>query len=257
MSWWATRTAWSHADANCGLATRAATLSRTNSLTAVASVGVRPCIRWASSGRKPWAASASIASFASPWTSTCWKTVVVIRLVSASCTEGSAASGRTVSTNRSVSDTWLWVHTATSDTGTNTQPSTSSTTAMTDRQRMRRRGGRVPARSVEFSRRSRSSSARSSAVSGSTPSGTLARSSAWDMCGLRNRAAMGEHRGSAGRGPSHPVRVRTGLLFQSARRSVRGVCCVRGSPPSGGTGDDDQLGGYPALTGLVERALRR
>ena len=64
----------------------------------------------------PCAASAVIASFASPCTSTYSKTVVVIRLVSASCTAGSAASGLTVSTNRSVSESWLWVQTATRDT---------------------------------------------------------------------------------------------------------------------------------------------
>ena len=56
------------------------------------------------------------------------------------------------------SATSLWVQTATSDTGVATQPTTISTTAMTERQRRRSRGRPVSARSLAFSRRDSSSS---------------------------------------------------------------------------------------------------
>jgi hypothetical protein len=43
--WWATRTAWSHAAANRGLATSSPTFSRTKLVVAAAIVGVRACSR--------------------------------------------------------------------------------------------------------------------------------------------------------------------------------------------------------------------
>ena len=57
-----------------------------------------------------------------------------------------------------VSETSLWVQTATSDTGVTTQPTTISTTAMAERQRIRGRRRPMSARSVAFSRRTCSSS---------------------------------------------------------------------------------------------------
>jgi len=57
-----------------------------------------------------------------------------------------------------VSETSLWVQTATSDTGVTTQPTTISTTAMAERQRIRGRRRPISARSVAFSRRTCSSS---------------------------------------------------------------------------------------------------
>ena len=57
-----------------------------------------------------------------------------------------------------VSETSLWAQTATSDTGVTTRPTTISTKAMAERQRIRGRRRPMSARSVAFSRRSCSSS---------------------------------------------------------------------------------------------------
>ena len=56
-----------------------------------------------------------------------------------------------------VSETSLWVQTATSDTGVTTQPTTISTTAMAEHQRIRGRRRPISAHSVAFSRRTCSS----------------------------------------------------------------------------------------------------
>ena len=65
---------------------------------------------------------------------------------------------RSYSLVSTVSETSLWVQTATSDTGVTTQPTTISTTAMAERQRIRGRRRPISARSVAFSRRICSSS---------------------------------------------------------------------------------------------------
>ncbi len=57
-----------------------------------------------------------------------------------------------------VSETSLWVQTATSDTGVTTQPTMISSTAMAERQRIRGRRRPISAHSVAFSRRTCSSS---------------------------------------------------------------------------------------------------
>ena len=150
---------------------------RTNPFTAVASAGVKVFKSWTSSGRRPCAASAASDWSARLCTSTYWKTVVVTRFVNASCTAGSSIKGPAVATKWSVSESSLWVQTATSDTGASTQPMTINTTARTDRQRIRRRGRLTSARSVSFSRRSRLSSARSSAVRWAGSRGTRSRGS--------------------------------------------------------------------------------
>src|SRR3954447_23915899 len=140
---WATRIAWFHTDANPGLATNSAILSWTNPVTADVRVGVSVLTRSASRGGRPWAASASTASSASPCTSTYWKTVAVSRLVRALCTSGFETRGVIVRTKRSVSETWLCTQTETPATGASAHPRTISRTASRDRQRNFRRGGRA------------------------------------------------------------------------------------------------------------------
>ena len=109
------------------------------------------------------------------------KTWAVIWSVMACWTAGSEASGVTVATYRSVSVTWLRVQMATTDSGASTQATTIMRVATIVRQRWRPTRlapwvgsasaplaacswRRTWARRVAFSARSRSSSARSSAV---------------------------------------------------------------------------------------------
>src|SRR3954467_12283129 len=118
-----------------------------------------------------------------PCTSTYWKTVAVSRLVSAFCTSGSAISGLTVRTKRSVLETWLLVQTETTATGVSAQPRTIRTMAKTDRQRNFCRGRGSVVRTVSSSRRRRMSSARSSAVSAGPVDGAAAGDSSCVIAG--------------------------------------------------------------------------
>src|SRR3954453_6559649 len=118
-----------------------------------------------------------------PCTLTYWKTVAVSRLVSAFCTSGSAISGLTVRTKRSVLETWLLVQTETTATGVSAQPRTIRTMAKTDRHRNFCRGRGSVVRTVSSSRRRRMSSARSSAVSAGPVDGAAAGDSSCVIAG--------------------------------------------------------------------------
>jgi len=68
-----------------------------------------------------------------------------MRSASAVCTDGSSTTGLTVATNRSVSETWLFVQMASTDSGTSTNPSTSRTAEPTEAHRTERRARTVGA----------------------------------------------------------------------------------------------------------------
>ena len=90
---------------------------------------------------KPLLFSVSAAWLVSDWMGSRASIWALILSVSALCTAGWWISGVTFSTYRLVFETWLAVHTASTEIGARMQPSTMSTVATGARQPTRRRGG--------------------------------------------------------------------------------------------------------------------
>src|SRR5215467_9543575 len=134
---WTLRFSWGHSRATCGLATVLATSLWMNPSTPLASDPEAPCSSVPTWDRPSlvrsaliWSASACTLSRLVIW--------VAILSVSARWTAGSWMSGSMLATKRSVSETWLAVHTATTDSGANMHPKTMRTMATGVRQLNRR-----------------------------------------------------------------------------------------------------------------------
>src|SRR5215831_16832617 len=128
-SWaWTARLTWTHKLATCGLAMILATWVWTNPFTELA-IWSEKLFSSEPILVSPLCVSSVAAWVVSPFT---LSRVVIWRVMSsviARWMEGSWISGATLATYRSVLDTWLAVHTATTDSGARMQPMTMSTTA--------------------------------------------------------------------------------------------------------------------------------
>ena len=174
--WCATVLTWIQVCANRGPDTILCTVLWMYPVTALVIDGPNDC-----SSRRPGSVPCPAVAWRlarSPRSRCRWVVIAVVTLsVSAFCTAGSWISGSILAMYRLVSETWLALHTATTEIGARMQPTTISTVATGPRQpgRRRRRSAPCRSRSSLISARSRSSSSRSSWLRSGAPA-TLPRS---------------------------------------------------------------------------------
>src|SRR5215469_8750252 len=140
---WTVRFSWGHSRATRGPATTLATWLWMNPSTPLASDPDAPCSSVATRDR-PSLVSSPLTWSARACTLSWLVISVVILSVRKRWMAGSWMSGSMLATKRSVLETWLAVHTATTDSGANTHPKTMRTTATGVRQLNRRPGADRP-----------------------------------------------------------------------------------------------------------------